>query len=46
MLLRHFTTKEKLPLIIKDGYLKSIKFKGKEKGRLYFEEYKGNDFFN
>jgi hypothetical protein len=44
MLLRHFTTKEKLPLIIKDSYLKSLKFIGKEKGRLYFEEYKGNDF--
>lgn len=44
MLLRHFTTKEKLTLIINDGHLKSLKLDGKEKGRLYFEEYKGNDF--
>jgi hypothetical protein len=44
MLIRHFTTKEKLPLIIKDGYLKSLKLEGKEKGSIYFEEYKGNDY--
>lgn len=46
MLLRHFTTKEKLSLIINDGYLKSLKNDetDSEKGKIYFEEYNNNDF--
>lgn len=44
MLLRHVTTKDKIPLILTDGYLKSTTTNKKERGRVYFEEYKGNDF--
>ncbi|WP_421381841.1 hypothetical protein ACOJQI_21200 [Bacillus salacetis] len=42
--MRHFTTKEDLLLIIKDGFLRSLKEEGKEKGRVYFEEYHDNDY--
>jgi hypothetical protein len=45
MILRHYTRKEYLPSILRDGYLKAKDKPGKrDHNTVSFEEYMGNDF--